>query len=142
MLKLHAESHVDHVHPSIVNYVLDRFKDRTGFFIETFELHPSFAPLECGLYGPAMGDGYIPEDVVTYQPRGDRKYASRLVDMPKRETRTCTVVAGPYKGEECVLYTVYGGPPAPKEPGDFPENMSEADRSAALLFWARHALAK
>jgi hypothetical protein len=89
-----------------------------------------------------MGDEKIPEESVTYAPRGDRNYASRLIDKPKRPTRVITVIGGPYKGEPCVLYTVYGGPQAPREPGEFPENMSEDERSQAIKYWACHALAK
>jgi hypothetical protein len=143
MLTLHADSHLDHNVPAeVVNYVLDRFKDKNGFFIETFDL-PTYLPaLECGLYGPTMGDGYIPEEAVEYTPRGNRPYASRLIDRPKRPTQQCTVIGGPYKGEPCVLYTVFGGPATPKEPGDFPDDMPVDARDDAILFWARHALAK
>ncbi len=139
---LSQDSHTDHVKSETLLYVLDRFREKDEFFIETFELPDHLPTLDCGLYGPAMGDGYIPEEDVVYTPRGDRGYASRIIDKPTRPTRTCTVIGGPYKGEKCVLYTVYGGPKAPLEPGNFPENFPDDQRQEALLFWARHALAK
>lgn len=142
MLTLHNDSHLDHVPPAVLGYVTGLFHGRTGPFIETVTL-PAFLPdLECRLYGPSVGDGYIPETAVVYEPRGDRPYASRLIAQPPRPTRLCTVVAVEHGGQSCVLATVYGGPAAPREPGSFPDDMPQAERDAALLFWARHALAK
>jgi hypothetical protein len=142
MLKLHAETHTDHVPAQMIDYVLDRFKDRTAFFTETFELPAHLPTLDCGLNGPAVGDGPIIEDAVTYKSRGDRKYQSRMIGTPARPTRTCTVIAGPYKGEPCVLYTVFGGPLAPPEPGNFPAEMDNEARQRAVTFWAQHALSE
>lgn len=137
---LHAESHVDHIPAPVLAYVLERFADRMEpFFIETIEL-PEGMTVECGLYGPAMGDGVIPETEVEYAPRGDRKYPSRLVDRPMRRERTLTVVAGKYQGHPCVLYTAYGGPVAPKDPGD--PTLRETERPGSEVFWKHHALAR
>jgi hypothetical protein len=116
--------------------------------------------------------------------RGDRKYFSRVVDRPTRPTRTVTVIGGGHdeRVEEgtpgavkkyladatpvwviphpCILYTAFGGPLAPKEPGDLQAqvNAVKADtqmddllkaRQLAQLeqklvesttFWSEHAL--
>jgi hypothetical protein len=55
---------------------------------------------------------------VRLERRGSREWPSRVVDRPMRWTRQCTAVVGPHEGEEHVLYTAYGGPSAPREPGD------------------------
>lgn len=138
---LHDKSHTDHVDASVLNHVLQRFKDRNAFFSETFTLPADMPPLDCGLYGPAMGDKPVGEDSVHYGHRGSRPAPSRLVDLPKRKTRTCTVIAGPFDGKPCVLYTVYGGPQAPREVADVPETDNEG-RAASARFWSEHALAK
>jgi hypothetical protein len=56
-----------------------------------------------------------------------------------RPTRQLTIVAGPHGDEPCVLYTAYGGPEAPREPGD-PDIPGHSARDAAAVFWADHAL--
>ncbi len=148
MLELHADSHLDHNVPAeVVNFILDKYKDRDKFFLDTFELPTYLPPLTCALYGPHCGDQVITEDMVTYANRGERKYQSRLIDRPVYPTQTCTVIAGPYtdghgKHHPMVLYTVYGGPPAPPEPGGFPENYPDSKKAEAVTFWAKHALAK
>jgi hypothetical protein len=44
------------------------------------------------------------------------------------------------KHEPCVLYTAYGGPQAPREPGD-PAIKDFAEQAASEIFWSEHALA-
>lgn len=77
---------------------------------------------------------------------GTRHYESRIINAPMRPTRTLTVIAGPYETHECVLYTCYGGPCAPREPGDFkgdPQDLAgERQRQESNDFWAVHALSK
>ena len=138
MLKIVSESHLDHgLTKAHQAFIVRRFGERTGFFIETFELPSELAPLECALYGPLAGDEPVEECDVHYARRGDRAGESRLVNRPMRETRTMTVVAGPHGDEPCVLYTSYGGPAAPREPFDLPEG----ERGESEAFWASHALA-
>ncbi len=139
MLVIHKDSHLDHgLTAEHKVYILNRFKYKSGFFIETFELPDYLEPLFCGLYGPAMGDGPIPEEKVVYAPRNGREYKSRLVALPSRPTRVMTVIAGPHEGQPCVLYTSYGGPSTPREPGD--PTLPEKDREASVKFWSEHAL--
>lgn len=108
-----------------------------AFFIETIELPPELGDVRCDLYGPAVGLPPVPESEVHYQMRSNRSYESRciLVAYP-RTSRMVTVIAGPHDGEPCVLFTAYGGPIAPQEPGD----PTCRDVEASRAFWSEHAL--
>lgn len=170
----HRDSHVDHsLSEAQIRHLLERFADRSTFFIETITLPAGLGTVPCGLYGPLMGDSAIGEAEVTYAARGTRSWTSRLIDLPARQQHEVTVVAGPHEEEcsicrgsghvpgpgpgfgfslpcpddrckggkiqhACVLYTAYGGPPAPQEPGD--PGCKDPETSAA--FWRQHALAK
>jgi len=135
-LVVHKDSHLDHgLSEEAVAFILNKFQDRDGFFIESFDLPEGFGKVPCALYGPLMGDEAVTEDQVVYAVRGDRSYSSRMVSRPMRDTSVVTVIAGPHDGKSCVLYTAFGGPLAEKEVGD----PSAAEKSAA--FWAAHALA-
>lgn len=170
----HRDSHVDHgLTEAQLCYLLDRFADRSSFFIETIELPAQLGTVPCGLYGPIMGDKPVDEAAVSHAPRGTRAWTSRLVDWPSRPTCKVTVIAGPHDEEcptcrgsgrvpgsgpgfgaslpcpethceggkikhACVLYTAFGGPAAPQEPGD----PGCKDPEASAGFWREHALAK
>ncbi len=135
----HRDSHVDHdLTEAQLRHLLDRFADRGAFFLETVELPEDLGTVPCGLWGPVMGDPPIGEEQVSYQRRGNRAWASRLVERPTRPTRLVTVIAGPHDGAPCVLYTAFGGPPAPQENGD----PGCKDPAASAAFWREHALAK
>jgi len=134
-----TESHVDHgLTEAQLRYLFDRFADRNGFFIETIELPEQLGTVPCGLHGPLMGDAPIIETEVLRQVRGDRTWQSRLVDRAPRQVRTVTVIAGPHGDLPCVLYTAFGGPLAPQEPGD----PGCRDLTASLAFWDQHALSR
>lgn len=138
-MKKHEESHVDHgLTEAQLRYLLDRFADREAFFIETVTLPPELGTVPCGLYGPLMGDPPIREDEVTYAVRGTRAWASRLTTLPARQQHEVTVIAGPHEEHACILYTAFGGPLAPQEPGD----PACKDLAASTAFWREHALAK
>lgn len=139
MMIRHPDSHVDHgLSEAQVRYLFDRFADRSSFFVETITLPAELGTVPCGLYGPLAGDPAISEAEVTYGARGARSWTSRLIDLPARQQHQVTVVAGPHDGHACVLYTAYGGPAAPQEPGD--PGCKDVEASAA--FWREHALAK
>jgi len=138
-LILHPDSHVDHVPPEILEYALARCAGRSGFFVETFDLPPDFPPLDCALYGPACGDPPVAEAEVFYATRAGRLNESRMIHRPLRKTRTCTVIAGPLNDQPCVLYTLFGGPAAPREATD--PNLQPEKREESLSFWRQHALA-
>ena len=139
-LKILPVSHLDHGLTSAhVQWLLARFAERDGFFIETVTLPDELAPLMSGIHGPIVGDAPVGEAEVWYAIRGDRAYASRLCSRAPRETRQMTVIAGPHEAEKCVLYTAYGGPLACREPGD-PSVTDPADKAKSEAFWAEHAL--
>lgn len=163
------ESHLDHaLTPAQVEFIAARYADRAQFFIDTVELPEELGTVPCALYGPAMGDAPVPDAIwhacghcascqfygsgtlcgsksnanggAVHRKRGARAYTSRVVERAPRPTRLVTVIAGPHGDASCVLYTAFGGPLAPKEPGDPTLRPDEADASAA--FWAAHALAE
>lgn len=164
----HKESHLDHgLSGAQVDYIMERFADRQSFFIETLTLPRELGTIPCGLYGPEMGDSPIGDSEVTYEPRGSRAWNSRLIDLPTRQQHQVTVIAGPHEepcwhcdgsggiGEwkaripcgtcdhgkvkhACILYTAFGGPLAPQEPGD----PGCKDPEASAAFWREHALSK
>jgi hypothetical protein len=135
----HADSHIDHgLTEAQLSYLIERFADRNSFFIETITLPLDLGTVPCGLYGPLMGDPPLREDEVTHAPRGTRAWTSRLVDRPARQQRDVTVIAGPHDGQACVLYTAFGGPASPQEPGD----PGCKDPTASAAFWQEHALAR
>lgn len=141
-------SHVDHdLTLEMLAYLKTAYADRDSFFVQEIELPEYMGTVSCGLYGPAMGDDPIGEDEVVYRIRGNRKCASRMkaphVLGGKRQTRKLTVVGGPAEHNgvnyPCVLYTAYGGPMAPREPGD----VAIPDWAGVVTsreFWAKHCL--
>lgn len=138
---LHKDSHTDHAIPqSVVDYLLSLYAARAAFFIETIDLPTDLPTVQCGLYGPAVGDNPVDESQVFYAARGERAYTSRMIADVTRATRTVTVIAGPHDGHPCVMYTAFGGPASPKEPGDPTVKPDEMEKCVA--FWRAHALAK
>lgn len=137
-MKLHPESHLDHaLTQAQIDYLVGLFADRDGFFIETIELPEALGSVPCGLYGPIMGDAPVTDDEVIHGTRGARTWESRLVERHARLTRRVTLIAGPHGEESCILYTSFGGPLAPQEPGD----PGCKDVAASKAFWSEHALA-
>jgi len=144
-ISLHPDSHTDHGIPEIVvGYVLTLFDDRDSFFVETVT-YPESAESVRGPVGlPAVPCGLhldVPESEVRYAPRGDRPNDSRLCDRPPRMVREVTVVAGPHPDDPeagMILFTMYGGPAAPQEPGD--PRLAPEGLPASEAFWAKAAL--
>lgn len=137
---LPKKSHLDHgLTPQQIGWIVVHFADRTGFFRETVELPADLGTVPSGIYGPIVGDRPVSEKEVFYATRGTRTLKSRLTKRPPRDTRFVTVIAGPVGDEPCALYTAYGGPLAPREPGD-PSMNSDAERRESALFWRDHAL--
>lgn len=139
MMIKHRDSHVDHgLTEAQLRYLFERFAECDGFFLETITLPTELGTVPCALFGPLLGDPPIHEDEVVYARRGDRAWDSRLIDRPSRPQRQVTVIAGPHDGQPCVLYTAFGGPAAPQEPGD----PGCKDPTASAAFWRDHALAR
>ena len=138
-MKRIEESHVDHgLSDEQLAHVMELFKDKDAFFIETIELPEELGTVPCGLHGPVMGDEPVAEDEVSYKPRNGRPYDSRLCPRESRQVRQVSVIAGPNGDDPCVLYTAFGGPVAPQELGD--EGCRDIDESKK--FWAEHALSE
>lgn len=134
----HPDSHVDHgLTEAQLDYLLRRFANRAYSFLETITLPRALGTVACALYGPLVGDPVIREDEVTYARRGTRTWDSRLIKLLPRQQHEVTVIAGPHDGHPCVLYTAFGGPAAPQEPGD----PSCEDLVTSTAFWRDHALA-
>src|SRR6202040_3921599 len=94
----HQDSHLDHaLTEAQIAHIFERFATRDNFFITTFTLPRELGTVPCGLYGPIVGDPPIKEDEVTYAPRGDRAWSSRLIDLPPRQQHELTVIAGPHE---------------------------------------------
>lgn len=161
-MQLHPASHLDHhLNDDQTVYIMQKFVNKHEFFIETIELPPEFGQVPCALYGPIAGDSPITSNV-TYRRRGDRDWDSRiLIGVAPRLTNKVTVIGGPHEEKctacreevrtllcrcnglkrvkyACILYTCYGGPAAPQEPGD-PQCK---DKAASEKFWSEHALAE
>jgi len=136
-----SESHVDHsITPEQLAWIMEKFGDRKAFFIETLTLPKDLGTVPCGLYGPIMGDDPVPFESIRFEARGTRKWPSRLVRAPMRPTRMLSVIAGPDGDEPCVLYTAFGGPVSPREPGDTSLVGNAEGLAESEAFWAEHAL--
>lgn len=133
--------HADHGIPHmVVVQVIDSLNLGSGFFLRTTTLPEGAPDALNGLYGPASGDAPVDERSVHYAKRSEDRPASRMVALPKRPTRTVTVI-GMVDEDGVTVYTIYGGPAAEREPGDLSlQNDPEALR-AAKKFWSEHALA-
>jgi hypothetical protein len=140
-VELHKDSHTDHVPADVLEYVLALFKERSGFFIETVELPTHLSAVRCDLHGPAVKEPPVLEDEVWWGCRGERPYESRLCRRPPNMTRVLTVIAGPHDGLPCVLFTVFGGPVAPREVMD-PNFKTLEEVRQSEEFWAEHALSQ
>lgn len=138
-LKTHQASHLDHITPAHVEWLLELFSDVDVGFTATVTIPDHLPEVTMGLYGPIVGDPPVAESEVRYIIRGARRCTSRVVERPTRTTRTLTVIAGPHDGHPCVLYTAYGGPQAPREPGDTMISTWK-EIVEAREFWAEHAL--
>lgn len=132
------ESHLDHgLELHHIRFILDRFAHHVGNFAETVELDQWMNPLPCSLYGPIMGDEPVDPLDVDYRRRGNRAWSSPiLVSKPNRWSTQLTVIGGPDQFGQTILYTAFGGPLAPQEPGD----PNCVDVAASEEFWSHHAL--
>lgn len=122
------------------SYVQNLFAETEIPFTETIDLtdaEKDLGTVNCGLYGPIMGDPPVPEDEVQYRKTRSR---SRCCARESRQVTKVTIIAGPYKGYPCVMYAAFGGPMVPKEPDD--PNMTLDEIAASKAFWAEHALSE
>lgn len=153
MITITHKSHLDHgLDVAHVRFILERFADKQGFFIETIDIPGLLGDVPCALRGPSVGTKAVPDDEIIMRARNGRTWPSRMMRkgyalMVKKDhvswaplyVRTLTVIAGPHVDAPCMLYTAYGGPCAPREPGD-PSLVDAADIAASKSFWSAHAL--
>lgn len=136
------ESHLDHgLTPAHIALIMDRFGPLDFAFTETMWLPEHLPDVPCALYGPCVGDDAVPESEVFYQIRGSRAWSSRMVRRPLRGVRLLSVIAGPSGDVPSILYTAFGGPVAPREPGDPDCQSDHIIHHASVQFWKRHAIA-
>ncbi len=159
-IKIHAKSHTDHGIPDFVReYVLQHFFDAKEFFAATIPIPES----ACLSTGASLNDAHnpvksymaklpaipcglhldVPESEAHYAKRGDREWNSRMCKRPPRMVREVTILAGPNPDDPdsgMILYTMYGGPQAPQEPGD--PDLPDEKRAEAEAFWAKAALSQ
>lgn len=134
-------SHVDHgLSQEQIDWLLEQFEDKDGFFLTTVELPEELGTVPCGLHGPTMGDEPVTDSECRAEIRGERGWTSRVCDRPARQVRSVSIIAGPHEDNACVLYTAFGGPVANQEPGDPCVQSDKAKLAASKTFWAEHAL--
>ncbi len=146
MLHITAHSHLDHfLEMSHLELIFLRFDDHHGFLATTIPMSDEWLGLPCGLYGPAMGDDPVSDAEVRMVVRGKRRYASRILRGGQlRRSDLLTVIAAPmiygdeHSDDHLELITAFGGPLAPREPGD--PSLPPDERAASELFWSQHAL--
>ena len=160
-IKIHQDSHTDHgITEPLRNYVLDQFHGRDSFFVETvtyrenYERHVGPYLIERGAHEsetytvdlPAVSCALhlnVPEAETHYAKRGDRAWESRMCKRQPRMVREVTVVAGPHPDDPAagmVLFTMYGGPEAPREPGD--PSLEGVALEVSTAFWTHAALSE
>jgi hypothetical protein len=158
-LIISPKSHLDHGlvsgHITLIAMALEGREN--GFCILQLDIPTSLPPLECGLRGPTVGTPPVLDKYTRMSTRGDRKWASRVFDvtvsldigstgriygrgteypglLDKLEVRKMVAIVGP----DGTLFTAYGGPLAPREPGD--TSMNAQEREESIAFWNEHAL--
>jgi len=130
--------HADHgISDALLLSALKRLNLGEGFFARTLELE---SPLVMSaLYGPDAGDPPVPDEEVDLCKRTEDRPPSRMVDWPKRPSNKLSII-GTVAADGATIFTAYGGPLAPREPGDVSMTTDE-ERAESAAFWATHALA-
>jgi len=106
-----------------------------GFFIKQVTLPPELGTVPNALYGPESGDAPVSESHVHYVDRAGRGWLDRMIDRPPRPVSYVQVI-GVRAGDDFTIYTIYGGPLAPRNPAD-PTN---PDPEGSKQWWSQHAL--
>lgn len=150
---LDSASHDDHVSKAHLAVIHEILRDgqasvvvppQAGIFIATVTLPGHLPSVPSALRGPLSGEAPVGEADAFYGIRGEKRpNLSRLTALPSAPTRLVTVIVGRLEqGADGVwsgvLFTAYGGPCAPQEPGDpylVPERLA-----ASQAFWREHAL--
>ena len=131
-------AHKDHTMTEAIRaWALSQFVALSGgFHVSTFTIPADLGTAPNAMHGPSEGDAPIEESEAFYGTRGDRPVLSRLCDRAPRSSKLVTVIG--INQAEPVIFTMYGGPAAPREPSD--ASMSPEERETARKYWAAHAL--
>ena len=136
--------HADHgINDHQMDYIklrLESNKDLNSFLIQEVKLlvqDHGYAP--CALYGPAMGDEPITDDMVRMEKRSEDRPADRLIKAHLRCVDYVQAIGIMDRDKDtCTLFTVYGGPLAPQNPED--PTLPEEGKAESVEFWSKHAL--
>lgn len=130
--------HADHgISKEQMAFIQSQLMEEKGFFIKQVNIPVEMGSVPCGLYGPEMGDGPVPDkDVVMVSRGNDRPWDDRILkNFPTRPVNYVQAI-GMVTDEAKTLFTVYGGPLAPQNPADPDcQNVEESTK-----YWEEHAL--
>ena len=140
------KSHTDHLPSATLNLVLRAVESGEAKCMvpaPTFQIHvvtlPEGQTVPSALRGPVTGEAPVSEDQCHYGTRGGRPNISRLTDLPSAQDNRVTVLIGrDNEDSDWNLFTAYGGPLAPQEPGD--PYLPAEKHADSVAFWSQHAL--
>jgi hypothetical protein len=140
---LHDDHDLGAAHLAVIDDYLAPIPGHIDWVLELVHLPEGVPDLPSALYGPACGDAPVPEELVLYYPRGNRKGPSRMTVGAPRPVRTMVLIAARNKDSRSSswnIFTAYGSQViAPREWWD--RSMCDAeDVLESVLFWRDHAL--
>ena len=130
-----SKDQLAHIESVIRNEIPD-----PGFFLHQISIPSDLTSVPCALYGPAMGDDPVDRSRVTMQKRSEDRAADPMLVGSESRPVDYVQAIGIVGEEEINLFTVYGGPAAPRNPED-PSIETDAEREESRKFWSEHALA-
>ena len=148
----HADHGINEVQMKYIQETLEfSMVEEDGFFIKEVHLDgcdhdngvytPENTQVPCALYGPAMGDEPVPGYCIEWKKRSEDRPADRMLPFFPHRWVGYVQAIGIKDGDDWKLFTVYGGPLAPRNPED-PTIPTEEEREEARKFWSEHALAE
>lgn len=132
--------HADHgMTDELVRELVSRVSP-AEFFAKTLELPEGVPDAMSAIHGPIAGDPPVPDAEVVMKQRSSDRPMSRMVARAPRPTRKVTIIGSFEPDGSVTVYTCFGGPLAPREPGDESMAGDEAAIAESKAFWAQHAL--
>ena len=134
------------IHPDHLEYLTShpQVKNAEPGSSVTLPLPDHLPPLKSALVGPSVGDPPVTQNTpgVHTANRGDGRPDSRMIHGEHRPTGEINAVVIPDHTQEGRkwLVTTYGGPAAPREPGDPSLKEGSPEHKEAKDFWRDHAL--
>lgn len=140
-IHLHRDSHISHVRPRVRGSALALVEalieeGDASLRVDTVKIRER---TPCSLVRRSALAAHEP---VFMAYRGVRRGSTPCVIRGPEIVNVVTVVSGPSPDADGtrVLYTVYGGPPTPREPWDPSLACDDAKRAEAAAFWDEHAI--